>query len=342
MKTINPFDTRKEYTRIHNYTLDHIMPSLKPNEWKVLCFVIRKTEGWGKDAETLSYSEIKKGTGIKSDPTLSSAIKGLIVKNYVFKVAGDGQWDANTYQLNTALEVQIDGSPTIENTAGSTIKTKVSSTIENTAGSTIKTKDNIKDTVKDTVKERGDNDHDSNTPSPAVNKPQSPPPMATAADRGQFRRPEMQYLDGLKSQVKAQGLTMAQFVPMVNVILEKRGEAKLAQQAGKFGADALRNAQEAALSILQLDPARFGSAAGIESVFQSWEENDYRGKTTPSHAQLTNHANLVVNGREKENGSYQNGHQRRTNGPTFTEQDYESHEQPFTADQLAQLADIDF
>jgi hypothetical protein len=42
--TIKPFADQGNFTAIHNYVFDVIMPSLPPNAWKVLCFVIRKTQ----------------------------------------------------------------------------------------------------------------------------------------------------------------------------------------------------------------------------------------------------------------------------------------------------------
>ena len=112
MDTIRPFDPRVNYTRFHNYLLDCIMPDLKPNSWKLLCFIVRKTTGWNKNAEQLSYSQLRDGTGIKSDPTLSAAITDLADLGYVSIVKGT--WEANVYTLNTTIEITVeDIAPTI-------------------------------------------------------------------------------------------------------------------------------------------------------------------------------------------------------------------------------------
>jgi hypothetical protein len=128
MSTIRPFDPRVNYTRFHNYLLDHIMPDLKPNSWKLLCFIVRKTTGWHKDAEQLSYSQLRDGTGIKSDPTLSAAIKDLADSGYIFVQKDD--WEANTYTLNTTIEITVDSDTTIETIVEPTIEITVESTIE--------------------------------------------------------------------------------------------------------------------------------------------------------------------------------------------------------------------
>jgi phage replication O-like protein O len=103
-KSIRPFDPDKNYTQFHNYVLDTIMPQLSGNTWKVLCFIIRKTKGWNREEEQLSYSTIREGTGIKSDTTLSSVLRELVALDYIH-VQDSGQWKAHVYSLNTEFEV---------------------------------------------------------------------------------------------------------------------------------------------------------------------------------------------------------------------------------------------
>jgi phage replication O-like protein O len=86
------------------------MPSLSATEWKVLCFIIRKTIGWQKTREQLSYTQIIKGTGIKSPVTISKALKKLTRRRYVRATPG-GDWETVTYWLNTSLEVKADDDP---------------------------------------------------------------------------------------------------------------------------------------------------------------------------------------------------------------------------------------
>ena len=57
---IQPFSDDGGYTCLTNYVLDVVMPSLPPNAWKVLCFVIRKTRGWNKERDRLSYCFLRR------------------------------------------------------------------------------------------------------------------------------------------------------------------------------------------------------------------------------------------------------------------------------------------
>lgn len=111
-KTIRPFGDQNGYTTFSNYILDYIMPNLSPNGWKVLCFIIRKTEGWNKDSDQLSFSQIMDGTGIANRTTVRNAIKELRDNNYVNIIRGD-RVTSNTYSLNTDFEIVLGSTGTV-------------------------------------------------------------------------------------------------------------------------------------------------------------------------------------------------------------------------------------
>lgn len=116
LRTIKPFADEDGYTPFSNYLLDMVMPTLPANAWKVLCFIIRKTRGWQKDTDRLSYSQIETGAGIGSSATVSTAIKALLDKNLIVKVPGSA-WKPMGYQLNSALEIEVHSSSEIEVTS---------------------------------------------------------------------------------------------------------------------------------------------------------------------------------------------------------------------------------
>ena len=99
--TVFPFaDPGRKYTMMDNFLFDCIMPLVKPNAWKILCLIIRKTRGWHKTSDQISFSQIKTGTGISSDETVNNALKQLIGQGYILADKG-GQWDATEYAINT-------------------------------------------------------------------------------------------------------------------------------------------------------------------------------------------------------------------------------------------------
>ena len=73
---------KPNYTQIPNAYLDKLMYQLSPAENLVMLFIMRKTFGWQKQSDIISYSQIQKGTGL-SRPTVSKALKGLIQNNLI-------------------------------------------------------------------------------------------------------------------------------------------------------------------------------------------------------------------------------------------------------------------
>jgi len=117
MATIKPF-ARPGFTMFNNYILDHIMPDLSANGWKVLCVAIRQTIGWQdeeaesgrREMDVISYSQFRQMTGIGSDQTVARAIKECADKGYMLRVPGKGQ--EISYGLNMDYEIEVDTTST--------------------------------------------------------------------------------------------------------------------------------------------------------------------------------------------------------------------------------------
>ena len=108
MTTIRLFDSKRNYTPKHNYLYDVVLPKISKNAWATLDFFIRQTDGWGDEEASLSYADIKRGTGIKSDGTISKVIRELISYNYIIVKPGENTWEPNRYALNADLEIEDD------------------------------------------------------------------------------------------------------------------------------------------------------------------------------------------------------------------------------------------
>lgn len=104
-RKVLPFNRHGNFTAIDNAVFDVIMPSLGSSEWKVLSFILRKTIGWHKMADRISYKQIQEGTGLASPSTVSRALKNLIEENIIVKQAADNPWEADFYGLNVNYSV---------------------------------------------------------------------------------------------------------------------------------------------------------------------------------------------------------------------------------------------
>lgn len=107
-------------THFDNVVLDYIMPRISGNAWKVLSFVIRKTWGWEdkgtrsgrKEADTLAYSQIKEGTGIRTNTTIARALDELVdldhpERGYLLRSPSKAHHQSFDYRLNVGLTLTI-------------------------------------------------------------------------------------------------------------------------------------------------------------------------------------------------------------------------------------------
>jgi len=76
---------QSNYTQVPNVFFDDILEGLNLAETKVLLAIMRKTFGWQKQIDRISYSQIVKMTGL-SKVSISSGIKSLEKKDIIFVI----------------------------------------------------------------------------------------------------------------------------------------------------------------------------------------------------------------------------------------------------------------
>lgn len=107
-----PFTQQKYFTVVHNIVIDQLMRELSSNSFKVLLVIIRKTVGYHKEKDAISYSQMREITGIKSNDTIIKAIRELEEKDIVIKTIRQNKRNPkmqppNIYQLNQELKIKI-------------------------------------------------------------------------------------------------------------------------------------------------------------------------------------------------------------------------------------------
>lgn len=105
---IRPFDKQWSgwQVNIHAVFFDYIISDLKPSEFIVLVYMIRKIQSWGKTSDRISHNLIVKETMINSKQTVSTAIKGLAEKGMIIKNR-ELPREVMTYSLNIDFELRI-------------------------------------------------------------------------------------------------------------------------------------------------------------------------------------------------------------------------------------------
>lgn len=133
-----------------NDLIDHVMPALKPNSWKVLCFILRKTLGWSKEADRLSYSQIINGiTDTKSsDRTIFNALGELIEGGYILVTNPGKEKSALIYAPNPDFEIKS-ASKTVADEKETTPK-MLADAIQS-ASKTVADEPNVKESASKTV-----------------------------------------------------------------------------------------------------------------------------------------------------------------------------------------------
>ena len=77
------------YTPLPHVICEYALKDLGGSAFKVYIFILRKTKGWGKNQDHLSYSQIRDGCNISSRSTVGKALKELKDKGYVTIIKGD-------------------------------------------------------------------------------------------------------------------------------------------------------------------------------------------------------------------------------------------------------------
>jgi len=91
------------YTKVDNWLFDVVMPDAKPNTFKVVAAVERKTAGWGKKQDKISLSQFQDLTGIANRTTLCRAIQDALDNGYINRVKVGATYVYSTPSTETVL-----------------------------------------------------------------------------------------------------------------------------------------------------------------------------------------------------------------------------------------------
>jgi len=104
-----------EYQQVSNHIFRLLMPTMAPTNFVALCYFMDRTIGRGVRSFLASYGEIRAGTGIKSDATLSKAIRDLEDRGLIQTQKLDLKWARNRYAINVDFALTIDEQPASKN-----------------------------------------------------------------------------------------------------------------------------------------------------------------------------------------------------------------------------------
>lgn len=85
--------------QLPNAFVDEMLAQVSGNACKVYLLIVRKTRGWQKEKDYISYSQIQKIAGIKSHETIKNALNELLELGLI-KVKQGNEKTPNQYRLN--------------------------------------------------------------------------------------------------------------------------------------------------------------------------------------------------------------------------------------------------
>lgn len=100
--------------QVPNALIDEVLDKMSGNACKIYLLIVRKTRGWHKEADRISYSQIQKSTGLNSRTTISKALDELIDLGLIIKEQGS-QKSSNEYKLNDDFCTAEDEQPSPKN-----------------------------------------------------------------------------------------------------------------------------------------------------------------------------------------------------------------------------------
>jgi phage replication O-like protein O len=90
---------KPNFTPIPNFVLEKLMPRLSKAALKVLLAVARKTYGWGKERDAISFSQLQGLTGLGG----AGVVRGINELGSLMKVTKGVGHDGNVYELNLEI-----------------------------------------------------------------------------------------------------------------------------------------------------------------------------------------------------------------------------------------------
>lgn len=290
------------FARIHNEISERLARTdLSGSEFRCLWFLLRKTYGFQRKEDYISYSQFAEGTGLDRRNVMRSLDK-MVNRNIIYcRENGNNrpqswgfnkyfeQWDKTSGQNDTRLESLSSGQndTRLNKTSGQTTTTSSGQNDTKTSGQ------------NDTHNRYKDKEDNNSVPPPTLSPkneylPGLPDPRK--------RQTQSTTLASQTADMKKLGIEPLQFRLLVDEILRGMGKLELAAHDERT----LTEAQDVARCLVALD-ARYKTPDGVKAVFDTWYgNNEFNGKA-PYPSQVKSYASQIIAGKVKVNTPATNG-----------------------------------
>lgn len=283
------------FARIHNEISERLARTdLSGAEFRCLWFLLRKTYGYQKKQDQISYAQFADGTSMDRRSAIR-ALDKLVNRKIIYRIENGNNrpqtwgfnkyfehWDHASDENDTSAVVQTsDQIDTSFAAASDQIDTSTSDQIDT------KTSDQI-----DTHKRYKDK-KDSNTAPPPFPTPKANEYLPGLPDPRK-RQSQARTLATQTADIAKLGVEPKQFRLIVDEILRGMGKLDLANHDERT----LTEAQDVARCLVALD-VRYKTPDGVKVVFDTWYgNNEFNGKA-PYASQVKSYASQIVAGKVK-------------------------------------------
>lgn len=283
------------FARIHNEILERLARTdLNGSELRCLLLLLRKTYGYQKKQDEISYSQFADGTGLDRRNVLRSLEK-LVNRRIITRQENGNnrpqtwgfnkyfeQWDQTSGENDTSRTPKTSGQSTT-----SLVQTSGQSTTTSSGESTTRTSGQL--TTHNRYKDKKDS---------GIAQPPLPTPKANEYLPGlpdpRKRPSQARTLAAQTADVAKLGVGAEQFRLIVDEILRGMGKLDLADHDERT----LNEAQDVARCLVALD-ARYKTPDGVKVVFDTWYgNNEFKGKA-PYASQVKSYASQILAGKVK-------------------------------------------
>lgn len=92
------------------------------------------------------------------------------------------------------------------------------------------------------------------------------------------------------ADARKHGVGPGPFRQMLDAILDATGKTALANTTGEAGQQTLNRAKQTVVDLLEMGKQ---TVEDVQAVLDSWRDNDWRGTSAPSFAQIVEHASAM-------------------------------------------------
>lgn len=278
------------YTMTPNRVYDELMSEMGFGEFKVVSVIIRKTIGFHRVSAEISIAEFMRMTKMSSQGVID-AVGEAMNRGVVWRKPARNNGFSYGLDLDYSDEMPEPKPLAVKAASSQASGEQALNVVDYRSQASRELALKLVESLTPVLKKEERKEYKEKGKESAAAPP--PPSYITFGNQEQvpqYRNRTKQFLDNIGQQREQLGLDAPQFTALVNSVLENMNATSIAAQDTDYGANELKDAQQAALALAGLGH-KTAEAVGV--IFSTWYTHDFRGvKGSPpaTYKQVVEHA----------------------------------------------------